>query len=140
MKLEFLPSALNAYKALKGSRPEYAAKVKEMLRDALEHPDAGMGEPTRLSGRYGRASIIFPHSSSIFFTLAEVSSIHLSILSSRLMLYSCSSAIFFIFEFLFKFCHCFHHDLAGLRPLLRSYDAGGFQMVSQPSGLDIAYP
>ncbi len=52
MKLEFLPSALNAYKALKGSRPEYAAKVKEMLRDALEHPDAGLGEPTRLSGRY----------------------------------------------------------------------------------------
>ncbi len=52
MKLEFLPSALNAYKALKGSRPEYAAKVKEMLRDALEHPDTGLGEPTRLSGRY----------------------------------------------------------------------------------------
>ncbi len=86
MKLEFLPSALNAYKVPKGSRPEYAAKVKEMLRDALEHPDAGLGEPTRLSGSSGRASIIFPHSSSIFFTLSEVSSIHLPILPSRLRL------------------------------------------------------
>ncbi len=52
MILEFLPSALEAYKALKESRPENAAKIKEVLRDALEHPDTGMGEPTRLSGQY----------------------------------------------------------------------------------------
>ncbi len=52
MKLEFLPSALEAYKALKDSRPEYAAKIKEVLRDALGHPDAGLGEPTKLSGQY----------------------------------------------------------------------------------------
>jgi Txe/YoeB family toxin of Txe-Axe toxin-antitoxin module len=52
MKLEFLPSALDAYKALKVSNPERAAKIKEILRDTLEHPDAGQGEPTRLSGQY----------------------------------------------------------------------------------------
>lgn len=52
MKLEFLPGALNAYKALKVSSPERAAKIKEILRDTLEHPDTGLGEPTRLSGQY----------------------------------------------------------------------------------------
>ncbi len=52
MNLEFLPSALDAYKALKVSNPERAAKIKEILRDALEHPDTGLGEPTRLSGQY----------------------------------------------------------------------------------------
>ncbi len=52
MKLEFLPGALGAYKALKVSSPERAAKIKEILRDTLEHPDTGLGEPTRLSGQY----------------------------------------------------------------------------------------
>jgi Txe/YoeB family toxin of Txe-Axe toxin-antitoxin module len=52
MKLEFLPSALDAYKALKVSDPERAAKIKEIIRDTLEHPETGLGEPTKLSGQY----------------------------------------------------------------------------------------
>lgn len=52
MKLEFLPSALDAYKVLKVSAPERAAKIKEILRDTLGHPETGLGEPTKLSGQY----------------------------------------------------------------------------------------
>lgn len=52
MNLEFLPSAFDAYKALKQSNPEVALKIKELLLDAIEHPESGLGEPTQLSGQY----------------------------------------------------------------------------------------
>lgn len=52
MTLEFLPSALEAYKALKSAKPAAAATIKSVLVDALEHPAAGIGEPTQLSGAY----------------------------------------------------------------------------------------
>ena len=50
MKLEFLPSALDAYKALKVSNPDCAAKIKQILRDTLEHPAAGFPANTLAYG------------------------------------------------------------------------------------------
>lgn len=52
MILEFLPSALDAYKVLKSSDPSLASKVKTTIKDALEHPANGVGVPVQLTGTY----------------------------------------------------------------------------------------
>ena len=52
MILEFLPGALDAYKTLKSSNPSLASKVKATIKDALEHPATGIGEPVQLAGAY----------------------------------------------------------------------------------------
>jgi len=52
MILEFLPGALDAYKTLKSSNPSLTSKVKAIIKDALEHPATGIGEPVQLAGAY----------------------------------------------------------------------------------------
>ena len=52
MKLEFLPRALDIYKELKASNPSLASKIKSFIVDTIEHPETGMGEPTKLAGIY----------------------------------------------------------------------------------------
>jgi len=52
MILEFLPSALDAYKVLKSSDPSLALKVKATIKDTLEHPTEGAGLPVQLTGAY----------------------------------------------------------------------------------------
>ncbi len=52
MILEFLPGALAAYTALKGSAPSLASKAKTIIIDALQHPAVGVGEPVQLTGAY----------------------------------------------------------------------------------------
>ena len=50
MKLVFTKSALDAYNALKQSGTETAAKIKDILKDALQHPETGLGSPSPLMG------------------------------------------------------------------------------------------
>lgn len=52
MILEFLPNALNAYKSLKVNDPVFAAKIKAIIKDSIEHPITGAGAPVQLSGAY----------------------------------------------------------------------------------------
>lgn len=51
MKLEFAPNALKSFQAIKGINPEKAEKIKIILKDALLHPEKGMGEPVALDGK-----------------------------------------------------------------------------------------
>ena len=50
MRLEFAKSALDTYNVLKHSKPETASKIKDILKDALQHPDTGIGAPSPLAG------------------------------------------------------------------------------------------
>lgn len=50
MILEFVPSAMQTYNCLKKNDPTAAVRIKSLIRDILEHPETGMGSPTRLSG------------------------------------------------------------------------------------------
>ncbi len=52
MKIDFLPKALEAYQDIKNADPDRAAKIKEVLKDILEHPESGLGEPIKLDGTY----------------------------------------------------------------------------------------
>ena len=52
MKLLFSKSAAQAYATIKADAPEFADKIKAILKDTLLHPDAGVGNPTRLDGSY----------------------------------------------------------------------------------------
>ena len=51
MKLEFAPNALKSFQEIKSVEPEKAEKIKTILKDALQHPEKGMGEPTSLDGK-----------------------------------------------------------------------------------------
>ena len=50
MKLEFVKPALDTYNTIKQLRPETASKIKDILKDALQHPDEGLGSPSPLVG------------------------------------------------------------------------------------------
>ena len=52
MKLEFTPNALKCYQAIKRAAPEVAEKIKSLLKDTLQHPQTGLGEPTPLDGKF----------------------------------------------------------------------------------------
>lgn len=52
MKLEFTPDALKRYQEIKTALPDVADKIKVILKDTLQHPDTGIGEPTQLDGRF----------------------------------------------------------------------------------------
>lgn len=52
MKLEFTPNALKCYQAIKSASPQVAEKIKNILKDALLHPQTGLGEPTPLDGKF----------------------------------------------------------------------------------------
>ena len=50
MKLEFVKTALDSYNVIKQSKPETASRIKNLLKDALQHPDTGQGSPSPLVG------------------------------------------------------------------------------------------
>ena len=52
MKLLFGKLALEAYERYKSDAPEIAKKVKDILKDTLNHPEEGLGAPTSLEGPY----------------------------------------------------------------------------------------
>jgi len=52
MILSFLPAALDRYKQIKQTNPSSAARLKGLIDDVLLHPETGLGEPTRLEGKY----------------------------------------------------------------------------------------
>lgn len=52
MKLEFMPKAMEAFQLIKSQSPETYEKLKASIKDALEHPESGLGNPTPLDGPY----------------------------------------------------------------------------------------
>ena len=52
MKLEMLPTALEAYRRIKESEPGKAMNIKALLEDSLTRPDKGKGNPLRLEGDF----------------------------------------------------------------------------------------
>ena len=51
MKLEFSPQALKSFQLIKESDSVKAEKIKTILKDALQHPEKGLGEPIALDGK-----------------------------------------------------------------------------------------
>lgn len=51
MKLEFSPNALKCFQAIKNADIEKAEKIKMILKDALLHPEKGIGDPITLDGK-----------------------------------------------------------------------------------------
>ena len=51
MKLEFAPQALKSFQLIKESDSVKAEKIKAILKDALQHPEKGLGEPVALDGK-----------------------------------------------------------------------------------------
>lgn len=51
MKLEFAPQALKSFQLIKESDSIKAEKIKAILKDALQHPEKGLGEPVALDGK-----------------------------------------------------------------------------------------
>lgn len=51
MKLEFAPQALKSFQKIKESDSAKAEKIKTILKDALQHPEKGLGEPIALDGK-----------------------------------------------------------------------------------------
>ena len=52
MKLNFSPNALNTFQQVKSLDPARAERIKTILKDAILHPDSGIGEPVALDGKY----------------------------------------------------------------------------------------
>ena len=52
MILDFVPSALAAYKHIKSIDPVLSGKIKNVIADTVSHPSEGEGEPTPLTGDY----------------------------------------------------------------------------------------
>lgn len=52
MKLEFTLDALKCYQNIKSVDAAKAERVKLVIKDALLHPETGMGEPTPLDGKF----------------------------------------------------------------------------------------
>ena len=50
MKLLFTPEALASYNDIKGSAQREAELIKDVLKDALAHPETGKGSPQALTG------------------------------------------------------------------------------------------
>ena len=51
MKLEFTPNAYNTFQTVKSTDPEKAERIKVIIKDAMLHPDSGVGEPILLDGK-----------------------------------------------------------------------------------------
>lgn len=52
MKIIFSSNALNAFQSVKLAEPEKAERIKTILKDAVQHPEFGLGEPVALEGKY----------------------------------------------------------------------------------------
>ena len=52
MKLNFSPNALNTFQQVKSLDPARAERIKTILKDAVLHPEYGIGEPVALDGKY----------------------------------------------------------------------------------------
>lgn len=52
MKIIFSINALNAFQSVKLAEPEKAERIKNILKDAVQHPESGLGEPVALEGKY----------------------------------------------------------------------------------------
>lgn len=52
MKILFSQSALGVFQRIKNIDPKKADIVKTILKDAVNHPESGVGEPTQLAGKY----------------------------------------------------------------------------------------
>ncbi|MBQ8500706.1 MAG: type II toxin-antitoxin system YoeB family toxin [Bacteroides sp.] len=51
MKIEFSPNALECFQTIKDVDPEKAGRIKTILKDALQHPKEGLGDPVALDGK-----------------------------------------------------------------------------------------
>ena len=52
MKIDFSPNALNAFQTIKSLDPDKAERIKNILKDAMQHPESGIGDPVALEGKY----------------------------------------------------------------------------------------
>ena len=52
MKIGFSPNALNAFQTIKRLDPDKAERIKNILKDAMQHPEFGIGDPVALEGKY----------------------------------------------------------------------------------------
>lgn len=52
MKLEFMPKAMETFQRIKSLSPDIYEKYKNAIKDTLEHPENGIGNPTALEGSY----------------------------------------------------------------------------------------
>ena len=52
MKIDFSPNALNAFQTIKRLDPDKAERIKNILKDAMKHPEFGIGDPVALEGKY----------------------------------------------------------------------------------------
>jgi Txe/YoeB family toxin of Txe-Axe toxin-antitoxin module len=52
MKLNFSINALNVFQQVKSLDPAKAERIKTILKDAVQHPEFGMGAPVALEGKY----------------------------------------------------------------------------------------
>ena len=52
MKIIFSFNALKAFQSVKLAEPEKAERIKNILKDAVQHPEFGLGEPVALEGKY----------------------------------------------------------------------------------------
>ena len=52
MKIDFSPNALNAFQTIKSLDPDKAERIKNILKDAMQHPEFGIGDPVALEGKY----------------------------------------------------------------------------------------
>lgn len=52
MKIRFSPNALNTFQTIKSLDPAKSERIKSILKDAMQHPEFGMGEPIELEGKY----------------------------------------------------------------------------------------
>ena len=52
MKIDFSSNALNVFQTIKSTDPKKVERIKTILKDALQHPEVGMGEPVALDGKY----------------------------------------------------------------------------------------
>ena len=52
MKLFFTSQAKDSFDRIAGKDPSGAGRIKRILKDTLDHPEAGLGSPTRLEGAF----------------------------------------------------------------------------------------
>lgn len=52
MKLEFMPQAMETFLRIKAQSPDIYEKLKAAIKDTLDHPESGIGNPTSLEGSY----------------------------------------------------------------------------------------
>ncbi len=52
MKIEFSLNALSTFQKIKSLDSDKAERIKTIIKDAVQHPEFGMGEPVALDGKY----------------------------------------------------------------------------------------